>query len=101
MLKIYRKRLTQARETVELDDLEDEIHDLLRIINERKKRSVPPLPRPPPQDSQTSNRAGKPKVGFEVEVDQLTVLLERSNMADTSMTLTTAAKGQEVLASEA
>jgi hypothetical protein len=105
MLKTYRKKLVQARETVDLDDLEDEVHELLRIINDRKgkSRSVPPLPQASKREEQDSAASpgrvnSKAAFGGEAEADQLAVLLERSNMADTAMTT---AKGTDMLATGA
>ncbi|KAK5241353.1 hypothetical protein LTR40_013265, partial [Exophiala xenobiotica] len=44
MLKTYRKKLALNKDTVDLDDLEDEVTALLKIVRERKESKQPPLP---------------------------------------------------------
>ncbi|KAK6384860.1 hypothetical protein LTS17_002423 [Exophiala oligosperma] len=107
MLKTYRKKLTLAKDKVDLDDLEDEVTALLKIIRERKASDRPPLPQSKPDLSNVvavggPGRRAQAKAATEGDVEQLTVLLERSNMADvppSSMTLMKA-KGQGISAEE-
>ncbi|KAL2437190.1 hypothetical protein ABEF95_016737 [Exophiala dermatitidis] len=95
MLKVYRKKLAQsAREPVDLDldDLEDQVCGLLKIIQERKNRTRPqpaakqalsPIENEAGQqvELQKSHRRGKAKAATEGEVDHLAVLLARTDLA--------------------
>lgn len=102
MLKTYRKKLTLGKDKVDLDDLEDEVTALLKIIRERKALNQPPLPQLKPESSSVVDGPGRrvqAKAATEGDVEQLAVLLERSNMADLppSMTLMKA-KSQDISA---
>lgn len=85
MLRMYRKKLVHSRETVDLDDLEDEVSGLLKTIQERKNRTqaiLLPTSKHERQGVQEPNRRGNAKAATESEVDQLATLLGKSNMAD-------------------
>ncbi|KIW12169.1 hypothetical protein PV08_09444 [Exophiala spinifera] len=108
MLKTYRKKLTlgSGRDKVDLDDLEDEVTALLKIIRERKATNQhPPLPPLKPDvstgvDGPGPGRREQAKAATDGDVEQLAVLLERSNMADMSpsITLMKATRGQDISA---
>lgn len=100
MLKTYRKKLVNSRELVSLDDLEDEVCSLLKIIQERSDRPLALMRQEPRGDVTSVGRRANAKAATESEVEKLAVLLERANMADTPTTLTKAAKGQDVLDKE-
>ncbi|KIW99767.1 uncharacterized protein Z518_10695 [Rhinocladiella mackenziei CBS 650.93] len=101
MLRTYKKKLTQSKEAVDLDDLEDEVDGLLKIIRERKDRTHQGQSRTQHQETGAADRRAKANAVTASEVNQLAVLLERSNMADSPTTSTTTAKCQEVLSSKA
>lgn len=87
MLKTYKRKLTQSKDAVDLDDLEDEVNGLLKTIQERREK-LPKSTTPPERGNATGSRREKAKAATENDVDQLTVLLERANMADSSMAVT-------------
>jgi WD40 repeat protein len=126
MLRTYRKKLTNTKEettVVDLDDLEDEVCELLKIIRQRRGRTQPSMPpitfsqqSPParPPSAGRDSRRDQAKAATENDVEQLTVLLERANVADSPITTTTTttttttpemmmtdAKGKDAVASEA
>ena len=72
LLRIYKKKLINSKETVELDDIEYQVSGLLKTIRERKDRMA--------------NRRGHVKVATEINVDQLAVLLEGSKIAESPIT---------------
>ncbi|KAI1614946.1 WD40-repeat-containing domain protein [Exophiala viscosa] len=100
MLKTYRKKLASSRDIVSLDDLEDEVRSLLTIIQERKDRTLPAMPQIHREGVGSSGRRAAAKAATESDVDRLTVLLERANMADTHTMFMKAAKGQDAPAKE-
>ncbi|KAK5317116.1 hypothetical protein LTR93_008891 [Exophiala xenobiotica] len=102
MLKTYRKKLALNKDTVDLDDLEDEVTALLKIVRERKESKQPPLPpmgQPHSSAASAPGRREQGKAATEGDVEQLAVLMERANMADTP-TMLMKAKGQDIVASE-
>jgi hypothetical protein len=102
MLKTYRKKLALNKDTVDLDDLEDEVTALLKIVRERKESKQPPLPpmgQPHSSAVSAPGRREQAKATTEGDVEQLAVLMERANMADTP-TMLMKGKGQDIVASE-
>lgn len=81
MLKIYKKKLVNSKETVNLDTLEYEVSDLLRTIRERKDRTVFSQQR----EGQIADRREPAINGAESDIDQLVVLLEGARMSDAPM----------------
>ena len=73
MLKTYRRKLNGSKEMVDLDDLEDEITVMLKVIQERKDRTQ--------QGNEIPKRRLKAKAATENDVDQMTVLMGKSSIA--------------------
>jgi hypothetical protein len=71
MLKTYRRKLTTSKETVNFDDLEDEMTAILDLIGDMKDRTHTGLNQRTNGSSSTGNA-----------VDQLAVLMEKTNMED-------------------
>lgn len=82
MLKIYRKKLVNSKDTVDLNDLAAEVSRLLKAINERKDRPVAAPKQEVEVEPATTNKSDNLKVVTERDVDQLAVLLEGSAMTD-------------------
>lgn len=79
MLKTYRKKLMAAKEEVDLVDLEGELEQLLKVINDKKVNGY----------GKTLNgtmRRSRNTAPTEGEMEELAVLLDRTNMADRSPT---------------
>jgi hypothetical protein len=73
MLRTYRKKLLGGKEEVDLEELEEELEVLIKLVHEKRAvagRSVP------------SGRRVKAKAATENDVDELSVLMERANMKD-------------------
>ena len=83
MLKTYRKKLSNSKDAVELDDLEAEVCGLLKVIRERKDRTRRHTQTHATEEG-TYERLKKAKAATETEVDQLAVLLGRANMVESS-----------------
>jgi len=76
MLRTYRKKLIASKEELGLDELEDELELLTKLVKERKEKGAASL---------TSNgRRMKPKAATESDIEELAVLLDRAKMADWS-----------------
>ncbi len=85
MLRIYKKKLINSKETVNLDSLECEVSDLFKTIKERKDKIVLDQQR----EVLPVIKKEQAKVGTESDVDQLAVLLEGSRMTDSPTTTET------------
>ena len=72
MLRTYRKKLAGSKEELNLDELEDELETIMKIVREKKERVAQPA----------SNRRAKAKAATENDVDELAILLERANMKE-------------------
>jgi hypothetical protein len=78
MLRTYRKKLMASKEDLGLDELEDELELITRLVKERKEKG---------SGFQTPNANGrrtKAKAATESDVDELVVMLDRTNTADIS-----------------
>jgi WD40 repeat protein len=73
MLKTYRRKLNSSKEPVDLDDLEDEVTIMLKVVRERKDRT--PV-------SEGSRRRLKAKAATESDMDQLAVLMGKVNVTE-------------------
>lgn len=78
MLKTYRRKLNNSKESVDLDDLEDEVTIMLKVIQERKDRT--------PSGEGTRRRL-KAKAATESDMDQLAVLMGKVNMAEANVNI--------------
>ena len=76
MLRTYRKKLMASKEDLSLDEIQGELELITKLVRERKDR---------PSGTRTSNgRGSKVKGATENDLDELAVLLTRTNMADMS-----------------
>ena len=73
MLRTYRKKLTGSKEDLYLEELEDELETIMKIVREKKETSSQTKP---------GSRRAKAKAATENDVDELAILLERANMKD-------------------
>lgn len=78
MLRTYRRKLNNSKESVDLDDLEDEITIMLKVIQERKDRT--PVGEGP-------RRRLKAKAATESDMDQLAVLMGKVNVAEPNVNI--------------
>ena len=78
MLKIYRKKLINSKETVELNEIEYQVVGLLKTIRERKDRTLSANQR----EGEVGNRKEQAKAATEGDLDELAVLLEASNISE-------------------
>lgn len=78
MLRTYRKKLMASKEDLSLEELEDEVEMITKLIKERKERTFGP------QTTNTNGRRMKAKAATENDADELAILLERTNLADRS-----------------
>lgn len=76
MLKTYRRKLTSNKEAVDLDDLEEEITIMQKLIRERKDRTL--------QQSDNGRRRLKAKAATESDMDQLAVLMGKTKVSEPS-----------------
>ena len=90
MLRTYRKKLIDSREMVDLGELENEVSMTMKAILGRKEK---------PAGIQTL-RSNKGKASTEADVDQLTILMERANMAEPEPTTLKHQKVEETIASK-
>ena len=88
MLKIYKKKLINSKETVSLDSLEHEVSDLLKTVRERKDRT-----KDQQREGQPANGKEQAKAGTENDVDQLAVLLEGSRITNSPKTTVAESNG--------
>ncbi|EXJ55102.1 hypothetical protein A1O7_08027 [Cladophialophora yegresii CBS 114405] len=91
MLKIYKKKLVNSKESVDLNDLEYQVSGLLKTIRERKDRTI----RLQKRETDAARQKEPVKAAAASDVDQLSVLLAGSSMVD-SPTRLTAAEGSAV-----
>jgi hypothetical protein len=82
MLKIYKKKLVNSKESVDLNEIEYQVSGLLKTIRERKDRTI--LAQQPVIEA--TKRPENVKAATESDVDQLAVLLEGSRMAESPTT---------------
>lgn len=76
MLRTYRKKLIASKEDLSLDELQGELELITKLVQERKDR---------PSGTRTPNgRRSKAKAATEDDLDELAVLLDRTNMAEMS-----------------
>lgn len=73
MLKTYRRKLNGSKEPVDLDDLEDEITVMLKLIRERKDRTLL---------GEGGRRRLKAKAATESDMDQLAVLMGKTKVTE-------------------
>ena len=72
MLKTYRRKLTSSRENLDLDELEEELELITKLVRERKGKRV-----------QTPNgRRLKAKAATESDIDALADLLDKTGVVD-------------------
>jgi hypothetical protein len=71
MLRTYRKKLMASKEELLLDELEEELELMIKLVKQRK-------------DKPATGRRIQAKAPTESDVDELAVLLDRTNMADRS-----------------
>ena len=76
MLRTYRKKLMASKEDLSLDELEDELELITRLVKDRQEKSL--------AVQMSSGRRQKAKAATESDVDELAALLDRANMADRS-----------------
>jgi hypothetical protein len=79
MLKIYRKKLFNSKEMVDLHEIESQVSGLLKTIREKKEKAKP-------AQVLVGSKQEPAKVVTESDVDQLAVLLEGSRMAESPTT---------------
>ena len=94
MLRTYRKRLNNSKDIIDLEDLEDEVIAMLKTIQERKGRTQSKL--------STARRIKGAEINAEIlekDIDQLTILMERANMAGTEGTRLLQGTAKEMMAS--
>ncbi|OCT44296.1 WD domain, G-beta repeat containing protein [Cladophialophora carrionii] len=84
MLKIYKKKLVNSKESVDLNDLEYQVSGLLKTIRERKDRTILLQKR----EAEAAGQKEPVKAATPSDVDQLSILLAGSTMVDSPTKLT-------------
>jgi hypothetical protein len=78
MLRTYRKKLMASKEDLGLDELEDELDLIMKLVRARKEKSAGTATQTP------NGRKVKATAATENELDDLVALLDRTNMAERS-----------------
>jgi WD40 repeat protein len=78
MLRTYRKKLMASKEDLGLDELEDELDLIMKLVRARKEKSAGTATQTP------NGRKVKAMAATENELDDLVALLDRTNMAERS-----------------
>lgn len=85
MLKIFRKKLVNSREVVDLNELEHQVSGLMKTIGERKERTALAEQR----EVETVSKKADVRAATESDVDQLALLLQGSRMIESPTTTPT------------
>lgn len=76
MLRTYRKKLMACKKELRLDELEDELELIMTLVRERKDR--------PPETCTPNGRKVKATAATVDDLNELAVMLDRTNMAERS-----------------
>jgi WD40 repeat protein len=84
MLRTYRKKLMASKEDLGLEELEDELELISKLVRERKERvpKVPAINENLTGSVRGKERRTKAKAATESDVDDLVALMERTNMKE-------------------
>ena len=81
MLKTYRKKLVAAKEDLSLEELETELEEVMKLVKEKKSGHTGSASKTP---RGTLRRMKSKRAVAENDVDDLAVLLDRTNLAERS-----------------